>query len=65
MNEIQLEDRIKMAHTIKVKSALRRKVGLEISWFDVHGESHTQEFSIKEGSIIEFWFFAKSVENEF
>ncbi|QUC64311.1 hypothetical protein NsoK4_07730 [Nitrosopumilus sp. K4] len=54
MSEIQLENRIKMAHTIKVKSALRRKVGLEISWFDIHGESHTQEFSIKEGSVIEF-----------
>lgn len=54
MSEIQLEDRIKMAHTIKVTSAMRRKLSLEVSWFDVHGKSHSQEFSIKEGSVIEF-----------
>ncbi len=54
MSEIKLEDRLKMAHTIKFTSAMRRKVALEVSWFDVHGESHTQEFSVKEGSVIEF-----------
>ena len=54
MSEIQLQDRIKMAHTIEVESATRRKLGLKISWYDVHGENHTQEYSLSEGSRIEF-----------
>ena len=54
MSEAQLGDRIKMAHTIKFTSAMRRKLALEVSWFDVHGQSHTEEFSVKEGSVIEF-----------
>lgn len=54
MSEIQLGDRIKMAHTIKITGAVRRNLSLEVSWYDVHGESHTQEFSVKEGSVIEF-----------
>jgi hypothetical protein len=54
MSEIQLSGRIKMAHTIEIKSATRKKLGLKISWYDVHGENQTQEFSLTEGSIIEF-----------
>lgn len=54
MSEMQLVDRIKSAHTIKITSAMRRRLALEVSWYDVHGESHTQEFSVKEGSVIEF-----------
>ena len=53
MNEKQIGDRIKMAHTIEVESALRRKVELKISWYDVHGENHTQHYSLGEGSTIE------------
>jgi hypothetical protein len=53
MNETQLGDRIKIAHTIEVESAMRRKVALKISWYDVHGENHTQNFSLNEGSTIE------------
>ena len=53
MNEEQLGDRIKMAHTIEVESAMRRKVGLKISWYDVHGENHTQNYSLNEGSTVE------------
>ena len=53
MNEGQLGDRIKMAHTIKVESAMRRKVALKISWYDVHGENHIQHYSLNEGSTIE------------
>ena len=54
MSELQLSDRIKMAHTIEVESATRRKLGLKISWYDAHGENQTQEFSLSEGSKIEF-----------
>lgn len=54
MSEIQLQDRIKMAHTIKVESATRRKLGLRISWYDVHGENHTEKYSLDEGSRLEF-----------
>ena len=43
-----------MTHTIEVESATRRKPGLKISWYDVHGENQTQEFSLTEESIIEF-----------
>ena len=53
MSETQLGDRIKMAHTIEVESAMRRKVALKISWYDVHGENHTQNYSLNEGSTIE------------
>ena len=53
MNEEQLSDKIKMAHTIEVESAMRRKVALKVSWFDVHGENHTNSYSLDEGSTIE------------
>ena len=53
MSEKPISDRIKMAHTIKVESALKRKVGLKISWYDVHGKNHTQHYSLTEGSTIE------------
>ena len=53
MSEVQLSDRIRMAHTIEVESAMRRKVALKISWYDVHGENHTQSYSLNEGSSIE------------
>jgi len=54
MNEMQLSNRIKMAHTIEVESAVRKKLTLKVSWYDVHGENHTQHYSINEGTIIEF-----------
>ena len=53
MSQTQLGDRIKMAHTIEVKSATRRKLALKISWYDVHGKNHTEQFSLDEGSKIE------------
>ena len=53
MSEIQLSDRIKMAHSIKVESAMRRKLVLRVSWYDVKGQSHTQKYSLEEGSVIE------------
>jgi len=53
MSEVQLSDRIKMAHTIEVESAMRRKVLLKISWYDVHGENHSQNYSLNEGSTVE------------
>lgn len=53
MSEVLLSDRIKMAHTIQVESAMRHKVSLKISWYDVHGENHTQNYSLNEGSTIE------------
>jgi hypothetical protein len=53
MKETQLCDRIKMAHTIEVESAMRRKVSLKVSWYDVHGENHTNHYSLNEGSTIE------------
>lgn len=54
MNETRLSDRIKMAHTIEIHSAVRRKLAISVSWYDVHGESRTQKYSLDEGSIIEF-----------
>lgn len=53
MSELQLSDRIKMAHTIEVDSAIRRKLELKVSWYDVHGNNHTQKYSLTEGSKIE------------
>lgn len=53
MREVQLSDRIRMAHTIQIESASRRKVDLKVSWYDVHGKNHTQHYSLNEGSTIE------------
>jgi hypothetical protein len=53
MNEEQLSERIKMAHTIEVESAVRRKVALKVSWYDIHGENHSNHYSLNEGSTIE------------
>ncbi|MBA4455008.1 MAG: hypothetical protein H2B05_08770 [Nitrosopumilaceae archaeon] len=53
MSEVQLSDRIRMAHTIEVESATRKKVALKVSWYDVHGKNHTQNYSLNEGSTIE------------
>ena len=54
MSELQLSDRIRMADTIKIESAMRRKVALKIKWYDVKGNPHFQSYSLKEGSTIEF-----------
>ena len=53
MSERPISDRIKMAHTIQIESAMRRTVALKISWYDVHGKNHTQHYSLGEGSKIE------------
>ena len=53
MSEKPISDRIKMAHTIEIESAMRRKVALKVSWYDVHGKNHTQHYSLGEGSTIE------------
>ncbi|NIM25248.1 MAG: hypothetical protein GTN35_01935 [Nitrososphaeria archaeon] len=53
MSEKPISDRIKMAHTIEIESAMRRKVALKVSWYDVHGKNHTQHYSLVEGSTIE------------
>ena len=54
MKKVELSDRIKMAYEIKVTSAMRRKLALEVSWYDVHGDSHTEKFSVDQGQTIEF-----------
>ena len=54
MKELQLSDRIQMAHTIEVGSATQKELGLKVSWYDAYGESQTQEYSLSRGSIIEF-----------
>jgi len=54
MKELQLSDRIQMAHTIEVGSATQKELGLKVSWYDAYGESQTQVYSLSKGSIIEF-----------
>ncbi len=54
MKDLPIEDRIKMAHSIKIESAKRNKLDLKVSWRDVHGEEQSQRFSVSAGSIIEF-----------
>ncbi len=49
-----LQDRLKQASHITVQSAARNKVSLNISWYDVHGEAQSQEYTIPAGSTIEF-----------
>ena len=52
--EKPIQDRLKQASSITVESALRNKVNLNVSWYDVHGEQQNQKFTISAGSVIEF-----------
>ena len=54
MLEKPIQDRLRQANHITIESARRNKVDLNISWYDVHGENHTEKYSIAEGSRIEF-----------
>jgi len=49
-----IQDRLRQASCIKVESALRNKVNLNISWYDIHGEEQNQKYTISAGSVIEF-----------
>jgi len=49
-----IQDRLRQASHITVQSAVRNKVNLNVSWYDVHGELQSQEYTIPAGSTIEF-----------
>ena len=49
-----IQDRLRQASHIVVESAIRNKVNLNISWYDVHGEQQSQKYTISAGSTIEF-----------
>jgi len=49
-----IQDRLRQASHITVQSAVRNKVNLNVSWYDVHGEQQSQEYTIPAGSTIEF-----------
>jgi len=52
--EKPIQDRLRQASHITVESALRNKVSLNISWYDIHGEQQNQKYTIAAGTIIEF-----------
>ena len=54
IQEKPIQDRLRNASCITVESALRNKVNLNVSWYDVHGQEQNQKYSISAGSIIEF-----------
>lgn len=54
ITEKPIQDRLRQASCIKVESALRNKVCLKVSWYDVHGEEQNQKYTISAGSLIEF-----------
>lgn len=54
VKEKPIQDRLKHASRITVESAVRNKVNLNVSWYDVHGEEQSQKYSIPAGSTIEF-----------
>ncbi|HEY4680551.1 MAG TPA: hypothetical protein VIH04_04720 [Nitrosarchaeum sp.] len=49
-----IQDRLRQASCIKVESALRNKVDLNVSWYDIHGKEQSQKYTISAGSVIEF-----------
>ncbi len=49
-----IQDRLRQASHIEIESAVRNKVNLSISWYDIHGEQQSQKYVIPAGSIIEF-----------
>lgn len=54
IQEKAIQDRLKQASCITIESALRNKVNLNISWYDVHGDEQSQKYTISAGSVIEF-----------
>ena len=52
--EKPIQDRLKQASCITIESALRNKVNLNISWYDVHGKEQNQKYTLQAGSVIEF-----------
>jgi len=53
IQEKPIQDRLRHASCITVESALRNKVNLNVSWYDVHGEERSQKYAISAGSVIE------------
>lgn len=54
IQEKPIQDRLRQASCITIESALRNKVNLNISWYDVHGDEQSQKYTISAGSVIEF-----------
>ena len=54
IHEKPIQYRLRQASQITIESALRNKVDLNISWYDVHGEQQSQQYTISAGSVIEF-----------
>jgi hypothetical protein len=54
VQEKVIQDRLRQASSITIESALRNKVNLNISWYDVHGDEQSQKYTISAGSVIEF-----------
>ena len=54
IQERPIQDRLRHASCITIESALRNKVDLNISWYDVHGEEQSQKYTVSAGSVIEF-----------
>lgn len=52
--EKPIQDRLRQASHITVESAIRNKVSLNVSWYDVHGKQQNQKYTISAGSTIEF-----------
>ena len=52
--EKPIQDRLRQAIHITVESALRNKVNLNISWYNIHGEQQNQKYTIAAGTMIEF-----------
>jgi len=52
--ERPIQDRLRNASCITIESALRNKVNINVSWYDVHGEKKSQKYTISAGSVIEF-----------
>ena len=57
IQEKPIQDRIRQASCITIESALRNKVNLNITWYDVHGDEQSQKYTISAGSVIEFQKF--------
>ena len=52
--EKPIQDILRQASHITVESALRNKVNLNISWYNIHGEQQNQKYTIAAGTMIEF-----------
>ena len=54
MDEKSLQKALRVAESIKIDEISGRKVTIELSWFDVKGNTISEKFTLFEKELVEF-----------